>query len=281
MSKNNKGTGALNSFELESSSGASKSKQQQQETAPFLSTPGAGTIRGMRVVKLPGAATTAASRRRRRRLVIFTVFGLVAVLLGWVMMRGNTATTGGAGDTDTAHTIESFGLKSPAFSSGQAIPRVHARIDGNNESPPLKWHGVPDGTKSLVLILDDPDAPDPDAPAENPWVHWVLYNIPPDTTELPTAFNKQIDSGNSKAGKDSKAAAAKYVVKQAQNDWKKNQYDGPQPPGKNAHRYFFKLYALNVILDDLGTDATKATVESAMESHILAKAMLVGTYQKK
>jgi Raf kinase inhibitor-like YbhB/YbcL family protein len=155
-----------------------------------------------------------------------------------------------------------FSITSPAFAPGQGIPRVHT-CEGQDTSPPLAWSGVPQGTKSLALIVDDPDAPDPAAPKRT-WVHWVLYNVPPTASQLPAAVG----------AKDLPAGAA-----EGKNDWKRAGYGGPCPP-IGRHRYFFKLYALDVALPDLHSP-TKADLEKAMAGHVLASAELIGTYQKQ
>jgi Raf kinase inhibitor-like YbhB/YbcL family protein len=152
-------------------------------------------------------------------------------------------------------------LTSPAFADGGAIPRRYT-CQGADVSPPLAWDGVPAGTKSLVLIVDDPDAPDPKAPRMT-WVHWVLYNLPADATGLAE------DAG--RAGLPAGTAAGL-------NDWKRADYGGPCPP-IGRHRYLHKLYALDAVLTAL-TRPTKAEVEQAMAGHVLAEAQLVGTYQK-
>jgi Raf kinase inhibitor-like YbhB/YbcL family protein len=121
---------------------------------------------------------------------------------------------------------------------------------------------VPEGTRSLVLIVDDPDAPDPRAPKMT-WVHWVLYNIPPDTGGL---------------GEDIASEDLPPGTKEGVNDWKRTGYGGPCPP-IGRHRYFFKLYALDTTLPELSM-ATKSQVEAAMRDHVLAGATLMGTYQK-
>jgi Raf kinase inhibitor-like YbhB/YbcL family protein len=151
-------------------------------------------------------------------------------------------------------------LSSPAFPDGAAIPAKYT-CEGEDTSPPLAWSGVPDGTKSLVLIVDDPDAPDPNAPRKV-WVHWVLYNLSPDA--------KGLGEGVKTLPQDTRVGL---------NDWKRAAYGGPCPP-IGRHRYFHKLYALNVVLPNLG-QATKSKVEGAMQGHILAEAQLVGTYQKR
>ncbi|UCD66432.1 MAG: YbhB/YbcL family Raf kinase inhibitor-like protein, partial [Deltaproteobacteria bacterium] len=132
--------------------------------------------------------------------------------------------------------------------------------DGQDISPHLEWTGMPAGTKSLVLVVDDPDAPDPAAPKMT-WVHWVLYNIPVDAGGL----EENISTASLPAG-----------TKEGINDWNRTGYGGPCPP-IGRHRYFFKLYALDKVLADL-QQPTKAELEKACEGHVLAKAELVGTY---
>jgi Raf kinase inhibitor-like YbhB/YbcL family protein len=152
-------------------------------------------------------------------------------------------------------------LSSPAFAPGGEIPALFT-CEGRDLSPALDWTGVPEAAKSLVLIVDDPDAPDPRAP-KTTWVHWVLYNLPPTARGLPEAIaSKDLPSGTC-AGK---------------NDWKRTGYGGPCPP-IGRHRYAHKLYALDTVLPDLGA-ATKAQVETAMNGHVVAHTELIGTYQK-
>lgn len=150
-------------------------------------------------------------------------------------------------------------LTSLAFAHMAAIPAKYT-CQGADVSPPLTWSGVPAGTKSLALIVDDPDAPDPAAPKMT-WVHWVLYNIPPTTEGLPEAV-KTLPAG----------------TREGLNDWQRTGYGGPCPP-IGRHRYFHKLYALDVVLPDL-KHPTKTQLEKAMAGHILGEAQLVGTYQK-
>ncbi|WP_072391774.1 YbhB/YbcL family Raf kinase inhibitor-like protein [Hyphomicrobium sp. CS1GBMeth3] len=154
-----------------------------------------------------------------------------------------------------------FTLTSTAFTDGGTIPRKYT-CEGNDISPPLVWRGVPDGTQSLVLIVDDPDAPDPAKP-QRVWVHWVLYNLPPDATGLAE------DVGNE---------ALPAGTEDGLNDWDRTGYGGPCPP-IGRHRYFHKLYALDTRLKGLSSPR-KAAVESAMRGHILAQATLMGTYIK-
>ena len=153
-------------------------------------------------------------------------------------------------------------LTSTAFVHDGAIPAVHT-CQGKDVSVPLAWSGLPAGTRSLALIVDDPDAPDPAAPKMT-WVHWVLYNIPPDADGLDEA----VKSGGLPQG-----------TLEGRNDWGRTGYGGPCPP-VGRHRYFFKLYALDVVLPDLGTP-DKQRLERAMQGHVLAKHELVGTYAKR
>ncbi len=152
-------------------------------------------------------------------------------------------------------------ISSTAFDPGAAIPARYT-CEGDDVSPPLQWRGVPAGAKSLVLIVDDPDAPDPRAPKMT-WVHWVLANLPVDSDGLPEKVS-------------SMALPAGTV--EGLNDWKRTRYGGPCPP-IGRHRYFHKLYALDTVLGGL-KHPTKAQVEAAMKGHVLAQAELVGTYAK-
>ncbi|HVR98486.1 MAG TPA: YbhB/YbcL family Raf kinase inhibitor-like protein [Thermoanaerobaculia bacterium] len=153
-------------------------------------------------------------------------------------------------------------LTSPAFAPQGEIP-ARFTCEGEDLSPALAWTGLPDGTRSLALICDDPDAPDPAAPKMT-WVHWVLYDLPPSAAGLAEAI----------APRDLPAG-----TREGLNDWKRTGYGGPCPP-IGRHRYFFKLYALDAELPNLGRP-TKAQLEKAMEGHVLARAELVGTYQKQ
>lgn len=152
-------------------------------------------------------------------------------------------------------------LESAAFAEGEAIPKKYT-CEGEDVSPPLAWTGIPEGTKSLVLIVDDPDAPDPKAPKMT-WVHWVLYNVPPDMAGLAEG-----------AGASGLPAGAMSGL----NNWKRQGYGGPCPP-IGRHRYFFKLYALDTLLTGLKLP-DKAAVEAAMKNHVLGHATLMGTYEK-
>jgi len=150
-------------------------------------------------------------------------------------------------------------LTSTAFTHNSPIPTKYT-CDGEDASPPLKWTGVPEETKSIALICDDPDAP------MKTWVHWVFYGIPPDVTELDEGIPKKaaLDDGSI----------------QGITDFGRSGYGGPCPPRGKPHRYFFKIYALD-IMPDIGLGAKKKDLEKAMKEHILAEGELVGTYQRK
>ena len=154
----------------------------------------------------------------------------------------------------------SLTLTSPAFKNNGSIPAIYT-CDGKDLSPELNWSGVSQKAKSLVLIVDDPDAPDPAAPKMT-WVHWVLYNIPPTATGLAEAI---------------KEGALPAGTLQGLNDWKRTGYGGPCPP-IGRHRYFHKLYALDTLLPDLKRP-TKSRVEQALQGHVIEQAVLMGTYQ--
>jgi Raf kinase inhibitor-like YbhB/YbcL family protein len=156
----------------------------------------------------------------------------------------------------------SLSLTSTAFAAGGVIPSIHT-CDGGDISPPLAWSGIPPQAKSLVLIMDDPDAPDPAAPKMT-WVHWLLYNIPPTATGLPQGVA---------------SAALPAGTREGINDWKRTGYGGPCPP-IGRHRYFHKLYALDVVLPDLHKP-TKAALEKAIEGHVVDRSELVGLYRHK
>ncbi len=151
-------------------------------------------------------------------------------------------------------------LRSPAFKNGETIP-VKYTCDGEDISPALSWSGAPAGTKSFVLIMDDPDAP------MGTWIHWVVYNIPANVNSLPENVppEKKLKDG----------------TLQGKNSWGRIGYGGPcPPPPTGAHRYFFKLYAIDKILP-LGPGATKKEVLKAIEGHILGKAELMGRYKRR
>lgn len=156
----------------------------------------------------------------------------------------------------------SLTITSSAFSHEQEIPPVYT-CEGKDISPALQWTGLPDGTESLVLIVDDPDAPDPEAPKMT-WVHWLLYNLPPSFSGLEEAIAPaQLPAG----------------TLEGKNDWKRTGYGGPCPP-VGRHRYFFKLYALDGLLPDLN-EPTKDELLKAMEGHVLEEAAFMGTYLKQ
>jgi Raf kinase inhibitor-like YbhB/YbcL family protein len=149
-------------------------------------------------------------------------------------------------------------LTSEAFGTGESIPREHT-CDGADRSPPLSWQGAPGGAASFALICDDPDAP------VGTWDHWVIWNIPGTSMGLPAGVptDDTLPDG----------------ARQGKNGWKTNGYRGPCPPRGGPHRYFFRLYALDAILD-LASGAAKGQLLKAMEGHILAEAELMGRYAR-
>ena len=150
-------------------------------------------------------------------------------------------------------------LSSPAFVEGKAVPVKHAG-QGEDVSPALKWEGAPEGVKSFAMICDDPDAP------VGTWVHWIIWNIPGTAKELTehVASMKELPDG----------------ARQGMNDFRRIGYGGPMPPPGKAHRYYFKLYALDASVG-LAPGATKADLLKAMDGHIVAQAQLMGTYQRR
>lgn len=187
---------------------------------------------------------------------VFLVFLLGVAAPGSALDKGARG-----GNTQKGGITMKLTITSPAFSHLGSIPKRFT-CDGEDISPPLAWSGLPDGTKSIALIVDDPDAPDPAAPKMT-WVHWVLYNMPPDVSGLAEGIGPTDLPKGTKAGL---------------NDWKRTGYGGPCPP-IGRHRYCHKLYALDVVLPDLGTP-TKAKLEKAMAGHILAQIELIATYQR-
>jgi len=178
---------------------------------------------------------------------------LAGLVSGWVVLVGVNAQSGGK-------TMD-FVMTSKAFSEGGVIPKKYT-CEGQDLSPPLEWENAPENTRSLVLIVDDPDAPDPKAPKMT-WVHWVLFNLPPDAAGLPEGV----------AGGDLPPGTGEGV-----NDWKRTGYGGPCPP-VGEHRYFHKLYALDTVLEGL-SEPTKDEVEKAMKGHVIGETVLMGVYEK-
>ncbi len=144
-------------------------------------------------------------------------------------------------------------ISSTVFNDNESIPRKYT-CDGENINPSLSFSGIPEETKSLALIIDDPDAP------VKTWVHWIIFDIPPQFDQIPEGSPPPSSI-------------------QGLNDFGNNSYGGPCPPSGQEHRYFFKLYALDTILE-LSSGTTKATLEAAMEGHIIAQTSLVGKYSR-
>jgi Raf kinase inhibitor-like YbhB/YbcL family protein len=167
----------------------------------------------------------------------------------------------GGADDSAAKEASSMQFSSSAFPAGGGIPTKYT-CQGPNLSPPLDIGEIPSGAKSLAIIVDDPDAPDPAAP-KTTWVHWVMYNLAPQTKSLAEGVALHSLPG----------------AVEGTNDWKVTGYRGPCPP-IGRHRYFFKLYALDVLLPDLHKPS-KAALEKAMHGHVLGEVAFIGTYQKK
>ncbi|MES9961942.1 MAG: YbhB/YbcL family Raf kinase inhibitor-like protein [Candidatus Sedimenticola sp. 20ELBAFRAG] len=153
----------------------------------------------------------------------------------------------------------SFQISSSAFINQGDIPRIYT-CDSSDLSPPLQWCGLPEGAASLVLIVDDPDAPDPAAPKMT-WVHWILYNLPTSLDGLAEGVG-QLPGGSL----------------EGMNDWGRTGYGGPCPP-VGSHRYYFKLYALDLQLPDM-SKPNKGQLEQAMSGHVLGMTELMGRYQR-
>jgi Raf kinase inhibitor-like YbhB/YbcL family protein len=154
---------------------------------------------------------------------------------------------------------KTFRVSSPAFGDGGMIPKEHT-ADGRNDSPPLEWGDPPPGTRSFVLICDDPDAP------RGTWVHWVLYNLPGEQRQLGSAVPQ--------------APALPNGVRQGVNSFGRLGYGGPAPPPGPQHRYQFKVYALDTPLP-LDNGATKEQLLEVMRGHQLAEGILTGMYGRK
>ena len=153
-------------------------------------------------------------------------------------------------------------VRSAAFEPGMSIPKQYTG-DGDDVSPPLSWSGLPDSTAELALIADDPDAP-----TREPWVHWVLYKVPPTTTELPESVEK------------TERPSVPAGAMQGMNSWDKPGYGGPAPPrGHGTHHYRFRLYALDVALD-VKPGLDKKALLTAMRGHVVAEGEIVGTYRR-
>lgn len=165
--------------------------------------------------------------------------------------------------------IQKMKVTSSQFQHESQIPATYT-VEGKDISPPLAWSDVPEKTRSFALICDDPDAPSPQRPAAEAWVHWVLFNVPADVTALPEGIPPVVEP-------DEVSGA-----RQGKNSWPEDNigYRGPAPPpGSGRHRYFFKLYALDTTLD-LAAGTTKKELLAAMAGHVLAEGQLMGTYER-
>lgn len=183
---------------------------------------------------------------------------LLVIALAWVVDGcGPDASPAAVAEKEGGQAM-AFQMTSSAFAQGGVIPRQYT-CDGQDVSPPLQWGEPPAGTRSFALIGDDPDAP------VGIWVHWVLYNLPAAARSLPEALATD--------------ATLPDGSRNGQNSWKRLGYGGPCPPS-GTHRYFFKLYALDTVLD-IKSGANKQQLLTAMEGHILGQAELMGVYSRK
>ncbi len=192
----------------------------------------------------------------RPGIILLLILLCLALSAGIVLLLGPTRgrVFSSIGDIPVSPSVEvTMNLISPAFEYGQPIP-VKYSCRGEDISPPLQWSEPPAGTRSFVLIMDDPDAP------MGTWDHWLLFNIPPETRSLPENLRPT------------------SPIRIGRNSWGKNAYGGPCPPS-GTHRYFFRLYALDSTLD-LPDGASKGALLTAMQGHILAQAEWMGTFRK-
>jgi Raf kinase inhibitor-like YbhB/YbcL family protein len=184
---------------------------------------------------------------------------VIACILGIILACGAKKSDRDSNGKDNSMRI--FKIKCPAFADNDSMP-VKYTCDGDDISPKLEWSGVPDGAKSLALICDDPDAP------MGTWVHWVMFNLPPEMTKIDEKYTPSRGLSDNDDG-----------IIDGINDFRCPGYNGPCPPKGPAHRYYFKLYALDIILN-LKTGASKTDVEKAMSGHILGQTELIGKYQR-
>ena len=205
-----------------------------------------------------GSAPTSTAREMSRRF--FSVYIMLAAGLGSSLAGcGSGASPASQPASTPPPTSATFAISSSAFSAGQPIPRAYT-CDGGDRSPPLRWTDPPAGTRTLALIMDDPDAPG------GTWVHWVLYNLPPTTRSLAESIPPEAN------GPDGSL--------QGRSSFNRTGYGGPCPPAGSTHHYYFRLYALDTDLGLPAEQTTAAQLQAAIDKHVLAYAELVGTYSK-
>jgi len=157
------------------------------------------------------------------------------------------------------------------FADGAFIDQKHTG-EGLDRSPELKWSGAPAGTRSFAIVCDDPDAPSPRRPSGTPWVHWIIFNIPATTSSIAEGLPRDAEPRELPG------------ARQGRNSWDRDNtgYRGPlPPPGSGAHRYIFRILALDTLLDVKTADADKTTILKAAQGHILAEGQLIGKYERK
>lgn len=225
-----------------------------------------------------GSSGRAGRDSTRIGLLISLAVNVALALLAFILSRRGATTTSPKPPPPV------FAITSPAFDHGAPLPSLYRKAEqrGTDISPPLRWSGVPPGTESLVVLVLDPDAPDPESPTVT-WCHWVVYDLPPpplDGTAATTTtdgIGKGLDENIRHDNVDRPAGGGQ----QGLNDWNEVGYWGPAPP-VGRHRYFFKLYALDIARLGLGSpEATKDSVLRAMEGHVLGRTEIVGTYERR
>lgn len=190
-------------------------------------------------------------------------YGLIGIIGGGTLLLFFMQTMVSKNTTELL--MKKINLISPSFIANSAMPQEYAYTEcgGANQSPELRWDTLPENAQSIVLIVDDPDAPSAKNPRTNPWVHWLVYDLPATTQKL-----------------ENSAAIEKLGGKEGKNDFGNNQYDGPCPPkNSGTHRYFFKLFALDIPTLQLNAGASKNKILQEIEGHILAQGTLIGTYE--
>lgn len=192
-------------------------------------------------------------------------YGLIGIISGGIFALLCMQTL--ISKNDREQSMQKINLISPSFIANSSIPKEYAYTEcgGANQSPELRWDTMPKGAQSLVLIVDDPDAPSAKNPRKNPWVHWLVYDLPSTIQKLENSVD-----------------ISKLGGKEGSNDYGNSQYDGPCPPaGSGPHRYFFKLYALDIPTVGLSIGASKSQLLQKMEGHILAQGEVMGIFEIK
>jgi len=194
-------------------------------------------------------------KRKLGRPLVLLVFLIVILAMAWVFLRRSE----GRRDIVDAETVPALTVTSSSFPNGGMIP-ARFTCDGEDVSPQLSISSPPTRTKSLTLIVDDPDAP------AGSFVHWVAFNLSPGLHDLPEGASARPETLQGGA--------------QGRNDFDKNGYGGPCPPGNKPHHYFFRIYALDTFLQ-LPEGSTRSVVAQAAKGHVVAEGKLVGLYTRR